>query len=84
MTALIILFVITFILNYRHVHLIPKLEFGFSNAFDSVIPELAIRLHPELHNQRKPETLRLRWEVTQGYRSPDGVRKLVYLINGED
>lgn len=42
---------------------------------------LGIRLHPEAHQSRLPTTITYHWNITSGYRSPDGVRKLVYLIN---
>lgn len=82
-TVLIVLSVVTFVLDYQQLHLIPKLKLSFLYPFHTSVPELAIRLHPELHSQRRPQTLHIRWEITQGHRSPDGVRKLVYLINGE-
>ncbi|KUJ18043.1 uncharacterized protein LY89DRAFT_696478 [Mollisia scopiformis] len=40
-------------------------------------------LHPEEHNSRFSKTIHLHWNITKGYRSPDGVRKLVYLVNDE-
>jgi hypothetical protein len=39
-------------------------------------------LHPQDHVHRAPKTIRLTWNVTQELRSPDGVAKSVYLING--
>ena len=39
-------------------------------------------LHPEDHVDRDTATIRVQWNVTKGFRSPDGVRKSVYLING--
>ncbi len=45
-------------------------------------PQLAISLHPEAHTLREKTTLSFEWNVTRGMRSPDGVEKLVYLING--
>jgi hypothetical protein len=44
--------------------------------------DLEIALHPEDHVSREPKTLNLTWNITRGSRSPDGVKKLVYLING--
>lgn len=45
--------------------------------------DLRILLHPEDHVSRPPTTLVYDWTVTKGYRSPDGVRKEVYLINDQ-
>lgn len=42
---------------------------------------LGIQLYPEKHVARPPTTLIHHWNITSGYRSPDGVRKLVYLVN---
>ncbi|RDW68218.1 hypothetical protein BP5796_08875 [Coleophoma crateriformis] len=44
---------------------------------------VGILLHPEDHVHRKPQTLNYDWVVTSGVRSPDGVQKQVYLINGD-
>jgi hypothetical protein len=40
-------------------------------------------LHPQDHVYRKPRTIYQHWAITKGYRAPDGVKKLVYLINGK-
>lgn len=48
----------------------------------SVAEDLTIALHPAEHALREPRVLSLSWKITKGYRSPDGVKKLVYLING--
>jgi FtsP/CotA-like multicopper oxidase with cupredoxin domain len=55
------------------------------DAIDDYLPEpmLGIRLHPEEHHSRPATTITHYWNITSGYRSPDGVRKLVYLINEE-
>ncbi|KAM3430332.1 hypothetical protein MY4824_007744 [Beauveria thailandica] len=45
--------------------------------------QVAIPLHPQLHMNRDVETLHLDWVITTGIRSPDGVQKRVYLVNGE-
>ncbi|RMD42634.1 hypothetical protein DV735_g2484, partial [Chaetothyriales sp. CBS 134920] len=42
---------------------------------------VAIQLKPEDHIFRAPSTLEFNWDITKGFRSPDGVRKEVYLIN---
>jgi hypothetical protein len=55
---------------------------GSQDQHASVSEDLAIPLHPAEHALREPEVLSLRWKITKGYRSPDGVKKLVYLING--
>jgi hypothetical protein len=52
------------------------------NEQNSAVDNLAITLHPGDHALRGPEVMSLRWNITKGYRSPDGVKKLVYLING--
>lgn len=44
---------------------------------------LGIRLHPEEHASRPPATLSFNWTITAGLRSPDGVQKRVYLVNGK-
>lgn len=44
--------------------------------------QLAIPLHPTEHSTRDPTTLTFEWHVTRGTRAPDGVEKLVYLVNG--
>lgn len=44
---------------------------------------LAYRLHAQEHKSRPPTTLVFSWNVTAGLRSPDGVEKRVYLINGK-
>lgn len=49
---------------------------------DRSIRDLSSTLHPENHNRRAPTTVTHFWNITKGYRSPDGVRKLVYLVNG--
>ena len=43
---------------------------------------LAIRLRPDLHRYRNPHTIEHEWTISSGIRSPDGVEKQVYLING--
>lgn len=44
--------------------------------------QVAIPLHPHLHSNRIAKTLRFDWTVTTGIRTPDGVEKQVYLVNG--
>lgn len=42
---------------------------------------LGIPLHPEDHVSRPPKTITHHWNITSGIRSPDGVKKGVYLVN---
>ncbi|KAG5977890.1 hypothetical protein E4U55_006455 [Claviceps digitariae] len=42
-----------------------------------------ILLHPEQHIYREAKTVRFDWTITAETRSPDGVAKLIYLINGQ-
>ncbi|KAG6292812.1 hypothetical protein E4U46_008242 [Claviceps purpurea] len=42
-----------------------------------------IVLHPEQHVYREPKKIRVDWNITKGMRSPDGVVKSIYLINGQ-
>ncbi|KAG5927906.1 hypothetical protein E4U42_001583 [Claviceps africana] len=42
-----------------------------------------ILLRPEQHVYRPSTTVRFDWTITAGTRSPDGVAKLIYLINGQ-
>lgn len=43
---------------------------------------LDARLHPEIHARRHAKTLEFDWIVRQELRSPDGVQKMVYTVNG--
>ncbi|KAJ6785464.1 hypothetical protein PWT90_01174 [Aphanocladium album] len=45
--------------------------------------QVAIQLHPHLHSNRAAKTQRFDWTVTTGKRTPDGVEKQVYLVNGQ-
>ncbi|EXJ72401.1 uncharacterized protein A1O5_04905 [Cladophialophora psammophila CBS 110553] len=47
------------------------------------VGDIAVKLHPDAHVGRPPTTLTFNWEITKGFRYPDGVRKEVYLINGQ-
>ncbi|KAG9961243.1 hypothetical protein KCU61_g5649, partial [Aureobasidium melanogenum] len=49
----------------------------------STASRLNIQLHPEDHATREPSILTFKWQVTSSVQSPDGVEKLVYLINGQ-
>jgi hypothetical protein len=44
--------------------------------------DITIKLHPENYNRRAATTIVHYWNITKGYRSPDGVQKKLYLING--
>lgn len=44
--------------------------------------EFNARLHPEVHARRPAKTLELDWVIRQELRSPDGVQKSVYTVNG--
>jgi len=44
---------------------------------------LGIELYPEEHVSRAPKTITHYWNITSDYRSPDGVKKQVYLVNGQ-
>lgn len=44
---------------------------------------LGIKLHPEDHVSRSAKTLTFHWDITSDYRAPDGVKKEVYLVNGQ-
>ena len=46
-------------------------------------PEDAFSLHPAEHISRNPRVIHLSWNVTLEEREPDGVSKMVYLINGQ-
>lgn len=41
-------------------------------------------LHPEDHVSREPSIRHFSWNVTKATRAPNGVRKDVFLINGEE
>jgi hypothetical protein len=45
-------------------------------------PNLAISLNPQDHVHRQPKTIHHLWNITSDLRTPDGVAKRVYLING--
>lgn len=50
---------------------------------DSPDEPLGIVLHPTSHIHRTPKTIVQSWNITSESRSPDGVEKQVYLINGQ-
>jgi Multicopper oxidase len=53
------------------------------NNIDGQDDMVGIRLRPEDHVSRPPDTIIRSWNVTTGFRSPDGVKKLVYLVNDQ-
>lgn len=53
------------------------------NDIDNQDDMVGIRLHPEYHVSRPPDTIIHYWNITTGFRSPDGVKKLVYLVNDQ-
>ena len=59
-----------------------NLALGLSHDSTSYNREFTIELHPENNTRRPPTTVTHDWKITKGYRSPDGVHRLVYLING--
>jgi len=61
------------------------LSFLHHNDGESGRPEkmLGIELHPEDHVFRQRRTITHHWTITSGLRSPDGVKKEVYLVNGQ-
>jgi hypothetical protein len=87
LTAFFLSSLVLFTLTYGRAH-VALLAFpqvpaqGSKNGHDSSAEDFAIALHPVEYAFREPKILSHHWAVTKGYRSPDGVRKLVYLING--
>lgn len=49
----------------------------------SVEKYVGIDLHPNDHIHRPPTTIVQNWTITSDYRWPDGVKKRVYLVNGQ-
>lgn len=88
LAAVLLSCILSFGFNYRALFTSPNLFQNFhpdiSNEGTTSEPRISIPLHPDRHISRAPETITLKWNITQSYRSPDGVRKLVYLINGEN
>lgn len=84
--AVILSFTLFFGFSYNNLFASPNLfqsyELKNTDADTGSESGISISLHPEKHISRAANTIKLRWNVTQGYRSPDGVRKLVFLING--
>jgi FtsP/CotA-like multicopper oxidase with cupredoxin domain len=69
--------------------LMQSLGIGFLHRKSPILDEvesaqqsLGIRLHSKNHAHRPPQNITLDWTVTATERSPDGVKKSVYLVNG--
>lgn len=56
---------------------------GHSKSHGFTLSPSTLQLHPEDHIFRESIIQHLNWRITSGDRRPDGVRKRVYLINGE-
>jgi hypothetical protein len=72
----------TFLFALFHVGTVARPVLGFFRETGSDSREATIKLHPEDHVRRPATTVTHHWNITKGYRRPDGVLKLVYLING--
>ncbi|CAG8959839.1 hypothetical protein HYFRA_00001748 [Hymenoscyphus fraxineus] len=55
----------------------------FEIEHEDLKPILGIKLHPEDHENRPARTITYRWTISSDHRSPDGVKKKVYLVNGQ-
>jgi hypothetical protein len=66
---------------YKGDHLRP-LQTSPGSKHDS--RDLLVHLNPELHRYRENTAVYLDWTITEGLRFPDGIQKLVYLVNGMD
>ncbi|CAD0090812.1 unnamed protein product [Aureobasidium vineae] len=62
---------------------LPPSTSSSSTSSSSTIARLNIQLRPEDHITREPTTLSFKWRVTSVLQYPDGVEKLVFLINGQ-
>ncbi|KAI1323730.1 Cupredoxin [Xylariaceae sp. FL0255] len=70
------------ILNWIHISLSPSLAPNIPGGQHERAGSLDLPpLKPAHHQNRLPRTILLKWNVTKGERSPDGVKKKVYLIN---
>ncbi|KIN08639.1 multicopper oxidase [Oidiodendron maius Zn] len=87
LSALLLSSLLLFTLTYGGSHFGLQAVFQFhgqgSQEESDYGADLAIALHRDEHALREPRIVSHHWKVTKGYRSPDGVRKLVYLINDE-
>lgn len=86
-TAFFLSLLLLFTLTYGRSH--SGLQAGFrfpaqgsQEGNDYSAEDFAIALHRDKHALRQPRLVSHNWEITKGYRYPDGVKKLVYLING--
>ena len=60
---------------------LPNLIF-WKTAYGSTPQRLGIVLSPEKHTLRDAHNISLQWNITAGFREPDGVKKRVFLVNG--
>jgi hypothetical protein len=74
---------VLFLATYRRYGTVPVNSiFGLHQAPASNSRDVTMMLQPNEHVRRPATTITHHWNITKGYRSPDGVHKLVYLING--
>lgn len=81
-TALFAVSALLWLLPATGVPLLSPLRAHHAAPDPSPPPSFAGALRPELHASRAPAMIRLNWTVSTGVRAPDGVDKMVYLING--
>ncbi|TVY13380.1 L-ascorbate oxidase [Lachnellula arida] len=85
-TTLLLLAILFYISIYfstiSHSLLGSSSRFGDAGSTASPPPNLAYVLNPDEHAYREPKTIRYVWNVTSDLRTPDGVTKNIYLING--
>ena len=62
------------ILNFLHLG---------NNGAENLKQRIAIELYPYNHVFRAPKTIAHHWTITSGFLYPDGVKKEVYLVNGQ-
>lgn len=71
------------LLRSAHLHLDIFNIFHIGGDGSDNSHKIGIELHPKNHVFRRPKTITHHWTVTSGFLSPDGVKKQVYLVNGE-
>lgn len=93
-TGLVVVLAVGFLLSAIHLFTVyvyepavlsqARLHFASPTVED---PEpaggLTVALYPEKHQQREKTTIHLDWTISKGTKAPDGVEKLVYLVNGK-
>lgn len=62
---------------------LPNLIF-WKTSHGSLPERLGIILSPEKHTLRDAHSIPLQWHINTGFREPDGVKKRVYLVNGDN